>query len=129
MDAERITLHGDRTAPAVARSTVRHLLAPVLPQDVMERVALMTSEAVNNAVAHGVVGEVGAMLLSVAQLGQAVRVAVEDQRRRRSRSSAQAWGDGLGMLIVSRLSDRWGARPLEHGTEVWFEVDLPPRMS
>jgi anti-sigma regulatory factor (Ser/Thr protein kinase) len=126
MDADKITLHGDRTAPAVARSTVRHLLAQVLPRDVMERVALMTSEAVNNAVTHG---EQGAMLLSVEQLDRAVRVAVEDQRPRTSRSSTQAWGDGLGMLIVSRLSDRWGARPVEHGTEVWFEVDLPPRMS
>lgn len=126
MDADTITLHGDRDAPAVARTAVRHLLDQVLPQDAMERVALMTSEAVNNAVTHG---PDGAMVLSVAQLDQAVRVAVEDQRQRTSRSSAQAWGDGLGMLIVSRLSDRWGARPVEHGTEVWFEVDLPPRMS
>jgi anti-sigma regulatory factor (Ser/Thr protein kinase) len=126
MDAETITLHGDRTAPAVARSAVRHLLAPVLPRDAMERVALMTSEAVNNAVTHD---EDGAMILSVAQLECAVRIAVEDQRRGTSRAASGAWGDGLGMLIVSRLSDRWGARPVEQGTEVWFEVDLPPRMT
>jgi anti-sigma regulatory factor (Ser/Thr protein kinase) len=105
---------------------VRHLLAQVLPQDAMERVALMTSEAVNNAVING---PDGAMVLSVEQLDRAVRVVVEDQRGPTSRSSTKAWGDGLGMLIVSRLSDRWGARPGGQGTEVWFEVDLPPRTS
>ena len=127
MDQRTITLHGGRTAPAEARTAVRDLLGPMLAREAMERVALMTSETVSNAVSHAS-GD-AAMRLSIASHAARVRVAVEDGRGVGAGTSEQAWGDGLGMMIVSRLSDRWGAGPSEHGTEVWFEVDLPSAAS
>lgn len=31
---------------------------------------------------------------------------------------------GRGLVIVSRMADRWGTRPAERGKTVWFSLDL-----
>jgi hypothetical protein len=32
---------------------------------------------------------------------------------------------GRGLHLVSRLADRWGARPVHGGKVVWCEFDIP----
>jgi signal transduction histidine kinase len=37
--------------------------------------------------------------------------------------------EGRGLALVSRLSRRWGTQALEHGTCVWFELELAEESS
>lgn len=96
--------------------------------DVIPIIALLTSEAVGNAVQHGPTdGEVD---ISVRRRADVVRVSVRDESPRPPtlRSPAPADLGGRGVMLIDRLAARWGVeRCSPAGKTVWFEVALEPR--
>jgi two-component sensor histidine kinase len=105
-------------APALARAALAQI--DVQTEDVGDRLALLTTELVSNAVRHGR----GAIRLTATFDVALIRVAVEDDGGGFLVEAALAVeggaAGGFGLKIVDRLADRWGA----DGTRghVWFEL-------
>jgi anti-sigma regulatory factor (Ser/Thr protein kinase) len=111
-------LRPDPQAPRLARSFLWSTAArATLPPD-METVTLVASEVVSNAVRHGAFD--APISLACRVEGETVRTAVRNRGPRFD--PADAAGAGNGLRLVAGLSRRWGARPIEGGMEVWFEV-------
>jgi anti-sigma regulatory factor (Ser/Thr protein kinase) len=111
-----------------ARDTTRRALrAAGLPDDHIERAALLVSELVTNAIVHA------ASDVRVRVSARPVtRIEVEDDNPRlpdppRSRSVPPSIDalepGGLGLAIVEGLASRWGADRLPNGKVVWFELE------
>ena len=130
MPAElHLSLPHDASAASTARRATEHRFAGVLTPRRRGDVALVVSELVNNAVAHGE-GDIVVML----QLdGDVLRGEVIDHGRGfehevRARGARDI--SGRGLLIVEALTSRWGIH--EGTTHVWFEMPLvgaAPRLS
>jgi anti-sigma regulatory factor (Ser/Thr protein kinase) len=109
-------------APAEARRALRRFGAG-LTADLMQVVALLTSELVANSVRHA-----GTKLITVlSDVGPGrVRVEVCDEgpgfvpepRPPGDRTTAGGWG----LYLIDELSSRWGVADGD-GARVWFEVD------
>ncbi len=86
-----------------------------------ERLAILTTEVVTNAVLHAGTG----FLVRATELPGGIRVAVTD--RSTSPPVMQDYGPnsptGRGLHIVDAMADRWGVDPTDSGKTVWFEVD------
>lgn len=90
----------------------------------MRITALLTTEAVANAVIHGPAdGEIG---VEVHVRDGAVRVEVSDDGTGMPvlREVAPTAPGGRGVMLIDRLSRRWGVDRREDGKTVWFEVPL-----
>ena len=98
----------------------------VLGTGVSERVCLLVSELIANAVTHGSTRPSDTVRLRIWTSPTSVRVAVSDRGRSLKWPPPRRDSDsgGLGLLLVARLADRWGIDG-EPETEVWFEVDAP----
>lgn len=122
-------LSPDVTAPARARRAAGELRSAV-PNGRFDDVELMISELVTNAVRHGHHGGGRSVLLVISVQPSRVRVSVSDDGDGFAPPAPEPSGDedphGRGLLIVDRLSDRWGVET-ETPTTVWFEVDLDGR--
>jgi anti-sigma regulatory factor (Ser/Thr protein kinase) len=96
-------------------------LTGLVPSDLLDDIAVITSELATNAVYHA--GSLFDVLASVGADGTA-RIAVSDTERDRPRvRTAQTTApDGRGLAIVAALSDRWGVEPLGSGKTVWAEL-------
>ena len=115
----------DTRSAARARRFVGDFCASArLPTGVGETAPLLASELVTNAVLHGRTRAVIEATLSAGVL----RVAVRDEGRGRPAMDAYpglAAEGGRGLLIVSKLSTRWGVEPdADGGKAVWFELDV-----
>jgi anti-sigma regulatory factor (Ser/Thr protein kinase) len=89
-------------------------------------VRLVVSELVSNAVLHANRGQDAPVRLRIDDQRGMVRIEVADEGkgfRRESLASANRAPHGRGLLIVERLSLRWG---IEDGrrTTVWVELPL-----
>lgn len=104
----------------VARRAVDRLRGDV-DEERLEALKLLVSEVVSNGILHGEgTRDVDVRLW----LGRrSIRLEVEDRGPgfRRSRAAPRA-GGGWGLVIVDRLSRRWGVRS-GPGTTVWLELD------
>jgi signal transduction histidine kinase len=108
-------------APAEARrATDRHLAG--LPSVVREDAVLVVSELVSNSVLHA--NPARPIRLMVESVTDRVRIEVEDGGPGPSPADREGrpGSGGLGLHIVARISDRWGAR--EPGL-VWAELRIP----
>jgi anti-sigma regulatory factor (Ser/Thr protein kinase) len=96
----------------------------VLGSRVCERVCLLVSELVANAVIHGSERSSDTVRMRIWTTPASVRVAVNDRGPSFERESGpeQLEVGGWGLYLVERLADRWGVRR-GAGTEVWFEID------
>ncbi|BEP14497.1 hypothetical protein acdb102_28080 [Acidothermaceae bacterium B102] len=123
-----LELPAEASSAAAARAALRGLLAglhepgPVADHQAFDRVLLLTSELVTNAILHA---RTPLRLIARAEAGQ-VLVQVYDTlpalpRRRSYRSDA---GTGRGMHLVEALADRWGVDQTAGGKCVWFSVVL-----
>ncbi|MEO5680277.1 MAG: ATP-binding protein [Acidimicrobiales bacterium] len=120
----RLELQLPRTAQSArrARRTIAAFLDPTdVPGAVVDDLLLLVSELVTNAVVHA--GSPPVVSLDADE--QRIKVAVAD-RDPGSRPSIGAPGPGAtsgrGVLLVDRLSARWGVEPQSSGKVVWFEL-------
>jgi anti-sigma regulatory factor (Ser/Thr protein kinase) len=109
---------------ADARRHVRYALDDHTDQDTIDRVELVVSELVTNAVRHGP-GEPISLRL-VAEPDGGVRGEVVDQGDGHAHIVLRDEYDdfdegGRGLLIVDHLTSDWGVNP--GSTHVWFRVD------
>lgn len=117
-------------AAATARRFLRGTLHGV-PEDTLDIVLLLTSELVSNAVRHGT-GEVRLTLESEDPDEPTwVRVGVADDNPTPPRLRTEVFTEGgmpaesgRGILLLERLSTRWGVNPQVPGKQVWFELDV-----
>jgi anti-sigma regulatory factor (Ser/Thr protein kinase) len=119
----------DASAPTEARRALRQMES-ALPPDCAEDLALLVSELVTNSVRHSSLGHSDEPIeLTVEAGADLVRVAVLDHGRGslpRARDPSPEQRTGWGLMLVDRLTDRWGVENRD-GTEVWFEMKRPPR--
>lgn len=112
-------LPADPTAAGSARRWLRDLLSDDA-EALVSTVELLVSELVNNAVLHAS----SAPRVEVDLRAHSLRVAVQDSDPTMpARRDPDVTGiGGRGLLLLDRLSDRWGADPLDGGKVVWFEL-------
>jgi anti-sigma regulatory factor (Ser/Thr protein kinase) len=85
----------------------------------VERIELLTSELVTNAIIHGR----SPIRLAVEAHSGSVKIEVQDASTQApltagGEASAEA-GGGRGLVLVNALSDQWGWRKVEGGKVVW----------
>lgn len=107
-----------------ARHTLDRLAAHV-DQDQLESLRLLVSEVVGNSVRHG--EGTGPIELRVTLGSSTIRVEVEDPGPgfalgAEPEPPGRRGGDGWGLLLVDRISSRWGV-VAGATTVVWFEID------
>ncbi len=85
---------------------------------------LLVSELVTNSIRHGRLSPQDSLSLLIDVKRERVRVEVADcgvgfDARRPTPSLIGGWG----LLLVSRISNRWGVERRPDETRVWFEID------
>jgi anti-sigma regulatory factor (Ser/Thr protein kinase) len=126
-DASRtMLLPASPRSPAAARATIRGMCASAaLTEDVVDTACLLTSELVTNAYEYGR----GSMMMAADVRGAQLRVSVTDCDNHLPSVPTPNWDGvpelrGRGLLMVSSLATRWGARPRDTcGKAVWFELE------
>lgn len=114
-----VGLARDPSAAADARRELRRRLDDTLHQDVLDALSLVVSELVANAVVHGQ----GAIRFRLQVDAGDLRGEVIDAGggfEQELRATGPSATSGRGLLIVDRLTTRWGVH--EGTTHVWFEM-------
>jgi anti-sigma regulatory factor (Ser/Thr protein kinase) len=125
-----MVLAGGEQAAGHARRELGERLSAQLSDRVLADLQLLVTEIVSNSVRHGGVGEDGEIDLRVRVDARIVRVEMRDtgiQADPRVRTPDLDGGGGFGMMLVSRMSQRWGVDH-EPNVVMWFELSLsrPP---
>ena len=114
-----VALPRDPSAAADARRELHRTLDGTLHQDVLDALTLVVSELVTNAVMHGK----GAIRFRLQLDAGDLRGEVIDDGggfEHELRAAGPHATTGRGLLIVDRLTTRWGVH--EGTTHVWFEM-------
>ena len=123
----RMTLPATAKSAGMARRRLRwldDLLGVARAQDVR----LAISELIANVIRHGEIGPDQDLVLDVRATPAILTVRLRQPTQARDGRLPQAAPaalpeGGWGLMIVERLTDRWGIEPGPPG-EVWFEIDL-----
>jgi len=118
--------HAARAARSVVEGVVAGLPTP-LRQDLFDDLRLLVSELVTNSVRHGGVTELDVVSLRLSIGERVIRVEVEDPGPgfvRRSPTPSPDRTSGFGLVLVERLTSRWGV-DASGPVRVWFEIDVP----
>lgn len=105
-------------APGKSRSHLAHLRKSLEPR--YEDVLLVVSELVSNSVRHSDSENID---LTVQAKDGHIRVEVTDGGPGFTRETPR--GEGLGLTIIEKLSDRWGLVS-DHRFTVWAELNRGP---
>jgi serine/threonine-protein kinase RsbW len=122
----RVVIAGGDKAAGHARRVLAERLSAAIPAGVLADLQLLVTEIVANSVRHGGVGEDGEIDLRVDVSDERVRVEMRDtgiQADPQLRTPDLGGGGGFGMLLVSRMSERWGVDH-EPNVVMWFELAL-----
>ena len=109
-------------AASQARRATRGWLAEsTMPRVLLDDLQLVISELVTNAVVHA-----GTRLRLVIHFdGRRVVTEVFDADARLPTPAASPDDvGGRGLMLVDRLSDRWGSESFTHGKRVWAELSV-----
>ena len=117
---------GPRGASAARRLLSATLAEAGCAEELIDRVVLVGSELVANAVVHGV----GSPRLRLSVLPDGARVEVYDASPGLPEQPPpdDTMTTGRGMLIVSRSSNSWGTQPEGRGKWVWAEFSAVDRI-
>jgi anti-sigma regulatory factor (Ser/Thr protein kinase) len=122
-----LQIPGGPDAAHAARRVVCDAVEDALDPKAAADLRLLVSELVTNSVIHGHVTDGERLRLEVEMTADAVRVSVIDDGPGFAASfdnGGDAYAIGhWGLLLVERLSNRWGASVNSH-TRVWFELSL-----
>jgi anti-sigma regulatory factor (Ser/Thr protein kinase) len=120
------TVPGGKRAAGVARRSVLSSKIGV-PGVMRQRVALLLSELVTNAIQHGGAGPHETIHVRLSSTPERVRVEVFDPGTDGGppRDRLEAETGGFGLLLVDRLADGWGRELSDKGGSLaWFELDV-----
>ena len=113
------------TAARCARRAVREELRDALPKRRLADVELIVSELATNSVRHGGCDDAEELSVEADVRPDRVRVRLSDPgpgfAARKPAPPASGSAGGYGLVLLDRLSDRWGVQR-EKGFVVWFEV-------
>jgi len=113
-------------AARCARRAVREEFRHALPGRRLADVELLVSELATNSVRHAGCGESGELAMEAEVRADRVRVRLSDHGRgfdaRAPKPPPSGATGGYGLVLLERLSDRWGTQRGE-GFTVWFEVE------
>jgi anti-sigma regulatory factor (Ser/Thr protein kinase) len=116
---------GGATAARCARRAVREALGDVLPRRRLADVELLVSELATNSVRHAGCDEGDELSMEAAVERDKVHVRLSDQgigfEPRMPFPPPSGSTGGYGLVLLERLSDRWGIQR-DEGFTVWFEV-------
>lgn len=118
---EQLALPSDSASPRRARQFVDEVLHRWQRDGAIERLALIASELVTNAVQHGRTK----VSIELSATEGSVRIEVFDQGVGRPTfiKSDLAIPGGLGLPIVEALAASWGVTSGNDGKGVWAEVN------
>jgi len=119
MNEVTLQVESNVDAPSLSRSQLRNLKSKLEPR--YEDVVLVVSELVANSVRHGASSNID---VRVAAQTDRIRVEVTDNGPGFSVDDPR--GEGLGLLIVDKLADRWGMEDGGQKFTVWAELSLMP---
>jgi serine/threonine-protein kinase RsbW len=117
----------DPRSPSLARRFIDE--SGVVPSSLVDRVKLVVSELVTNAVRHSGMSQGDIIELRLLPSPDVVRLEVRDSGRGltveadRGASLSELKESGLGLYVVSHVADRWGADST-NGATVWAEFDI-----
>jgi anti-sigma regulatory factor (Ser/Thr protein kinase) len=120
------TVPGGKRAAGVARRSVLSSKVGV-PGIMRQRLALLLSELVTNAIQYGGAGAHETIQVRLASTPKKVRVEVYDPGSPDGvpRDRLETETGGFGLLLVDRLADGWGRQELGSGGSLaWFELDV-----
>jgi anti-sigma regulatory factor (Ser/Thr protein kinase) len=124
-----LTLRGGPRAAGQARELVAGRNGMV-PEAVRDKLLLLLTELVTNAVRHGGAVEGVPVEVVVARWSDGLSVAVTDPGAgfewRRPQTNGRPAESGYGLLLVDQIAARWGIERGESFTTVWFELPLSP---
>jgi anti-sigma regulatory factor (Ser/Thr protein kinase) len=117
---------GGVLAARCARRAVREEIGEALPGRKLADVELLVSELATNSVRHAGCGESDELAMEADVGPDRVRVRLSDsgggfEAGAPDAPAAGATG-GYGLVLLERLSDRWGIQR-DEGFSVWFEVE------
>jgi anti-sigma regulatory factor (Ser/Thr protein kinase) len=133
-EARRFTEPGARAdvhrllepSPDAAATARRLIIGMPLDNDARERLELIVSELVTNALLHGGRSPHDPITLKITNHADRVRVAVHDRGEGfeppLTHSDDPFHSGGRGCLIVEELSDAWGVERRADGCSVWSEI-------
>jgi anti-sigma regulatory factor (Ser/Thr protein kinase) len=120
------TVPGGKRAAGVARRSVLSSKVGV-PGVMRQRLALLLSELVTNAIQHGGAGPHETIQVRLSSTPKRVRVEVHDPGPHDEvpTDRLEAETGGYGLLLVDRLADGWGREQTNAGGSLaWFELDV-----
>lgn len=126
MARQRIELRADPTSCAVARRLIEHL-AEGLPEPLLRDLLLVADELVTQALLVGHLDPTRDMIIFELDAGRFdVTVAVEDPTDAfRPRPPTAREEQGLGLVIIERIADRWGIEREGRVTRTWATFAVP----
>ena len=121
------------SAPGRARFEIRHATEAVLAENDSATATLLTSELVTNAVIHPQQPDDTSIALRIIRAPDRLRIEVTDSGSGFDPATPpqeKPESGGRGLLLVARLSDRWGTtrQTTKQRQEfcVWFELNQAP---